>query len=241
MFPISLVAVILAGLALIVYARADRRGSTDTTPPVPGVDHWHAAYGIFVCDKFLTAIQNTNDPLGIHTHGDGVIHIHPASSGSSGRNAKLGKFFDAAGIKMTDSELKLPEKLGTYKEGSNKCNGKAATLKVQVYEQQTAEKPKTYESGFKDIRFIGDRELITIAFVADGTTIPKPASEPTLDNLSDVDGATTTTTPATGSTVAGATTTVAGATTTAAGATTTAASSSASTSTSAAATSTTSG
>ena len=55
-------------------ARSKRRGSTPTATPV------------LLNDKFRI--------LGIHSHGDGIIHYHPASTKSSGNRAKLGVFLD---------------------------------------------------------------------------------------------------------------------------------------------------
>ena len=50
-------------------------------------DHWHAAYGMYVCDHFLPPVTDAKeDVLGIHTHGEGVIHIHPFSAAASGDN-----------------------------------------------------------------------------------------------------------------------------------------------------------
>ena len=58
-------------------------------------DHWHAVFAIYACGDFL-AVQDPNDPLGIHTHSDGLIHIHPFEEEAAGENATLGVFFEAA-------------------------------------------------------------------------------------------------------------------------------------------------
>jgi hypothetical protein len=222
-FPVALATVVVLGLALVIWARADRRSSVSNVAPAVGLDHWHVAYGFYICDKFLDPLPTVEpDPLGIHTHGDGVIHIHPFSSSTSGRNAKLGKFFDHENVDMSNTKLKLPDKKGEWSNG-DKCGegdaAKSANLQVAVWENRTDTEPKIYKADFKNIRFDKDFMLMTIAFVPDGTTIPKPVSESVLDNLSDVEpSATTTTAPAT--TVAGSDTTVTGATTTAGSATT---------------------
>ena len=93
-FPVAIVLVAALGLALIFYARNENQASA-ATAPIANQDHWHTAYGVYICDKFITAFphgldQNAADPLGIHSHGDGVIHIHPFSSTTSGKNATLG-------------------------------------------------------------------------------------------------------------------------------------------------------
>ena len=58
-------------------ARATRSAPTPTNRPKRG-DHWHAAYGVYICDQFVTDVadKGQDDPLGIHTHDDGA-HPHP--------------------------------------------------------------------------------------------------------------------------------------------------------------------
>src|SRR3954464_11404283 len=79
-FPLAVFVVIVLGSSLVVYARTARNdvASADTAPSSVNKDHWHAAYGFYVCDHFLPALpESPKDPEGIHTHGDGVFHIHP--------------------------------------------------------------------------------------------------------------------------------------------------------------------
>ena len=93
-----LAALILVG-ALVACSGDD--GDDDDAMPEPDGptldDHWHAAFAIYACGDFLAA-ENPNDPLGIHTHGDGLIHIHPFEEEAAGENATLGVFLDAAGV-----------------------------------------------------------------------------------------------------------------------------------------------
>lgn len=224
LFPGAVLGVFVLGLALVVYARHDRRTSVDSTPPQSGIDHWHVAYGVYACDKFEPPVTDQNDPLGIHTHGDGVIHIHPTSAKSSGTNARLGRFFDASGIEMSNDKLTLPNNGGSWSNG-DKCGDKPGKLKVAVWKTRTTEKPEIITGSFRDIPFTNDMMLMTIGFVPDGVDLPKPESESVLDNLSDV--ASTTTTVAgtdTSTTVAGTdTSTTVGSSTTASSPSTTAA------------------
>ncbi|HEX9257991.1 MAG TPA: hypothetical protein VF855_00540 [Acidimicrobiales bacterium] len=240
-FPLALGLVLLLGLALVVYARQSRPGVDTATPPTLD-DHWHAAYGIWGCDKWLPDIQNTKDdvngtPIGIHTHGDGVIHIHPFTSSATGENATLEVFQKTSDLELSNTKLVQPEVDSTFENGDD-CKGKEGNLRVLVWDNanSTAD-PKVYVTDFDNIRFTSDRMAITIAFVNsdEDLTKLKPLSIPTLDNLSDVSNETepTTTVPGASTTAPdGSTTTVAGATTTTAGGSTT---------TAAATTSTTSG
>ena len=64
------------------------------TAPAVG-DHWHSAWGVYVCDKFVKLPEPTgNDPVGIHTHGDGLIHTHPFSEKAAGKIAIMARFFE---------------------------------------------------------------------------------------------------------------------------------------------------
>jgi hypothetical protein len=193
-FPIALGAVVIIGLLLVVYARASRPDTVAEPPTVE--DHWHAAYGIYVCGEWKPVIQNQNDaiegtPIGIHTHADGVIHIHPFNSLATGSNATLGVFFETTGVEMTDESLVLPEGGGTFENGDD-CAGSPGQVKVLVWDDADAaatSQPKVFITDFDNIRFTNDRMAMTIAFVNSDTDLDtlQPPSIPTLDNLSDLD------------------------------------------------------
>ncbi len=213
-FPIAIVLVAVLGLALIFYARNENQASA-ATPPIANQDHWHTAYGVYICDKFLDPFNNRNpddDPLGIHSHGDGVIHIHPFSSTTSGKNATLGKYLDWQGVKLSNDELVLPDNAGTYKSGDTACpDGKKGTLKVAVWQnvQTTTDSPKIFVTDFDNIHFDADGMGITIAFIPDDVDIAtlKPPTASKLAELGGVDSGAATTVP--GATTVPAATTVA--------------------------------
>jgi hypothetical protein len=150
-------------------------------------DHWHAAYGLFVCDHFLpdqTDIRE--DALGIHTHGEGLIHIHPFSIASSGTNARMALFAEQVGMTLRDDELGLHD--GTVYRNGDRCpNGQPMSLKVYEWKvDDPAAAPRVFSSDFGAIPFTGDRLAFTIAMVPDGVTPRKPPSIPRLDDLTDV-------------------------------------------------------
>src|SRR5262245_1295741 len=227
LFPGVIGAIVLLGSALVWYAADDRKDDT-SIPPVIG-DHWHAAFGIYVCGEWQPDIPEFEATTGLHTHGDGVIHIHPFSQSGAGENATLGTFLEDTDVKLSDSELtigknELPDGAKTWKEGDDKCDGKAGELVVAQWEDVSDEsaKPALLTSGLRDIRFRGDGEGYTIAFVPEGETdIPRPPSAANLAELGAADagappGGGTTTAPGGATTTApgGATTTTTGETTT---------------------------
>ena len=141
-------------------------------------DHWHAAYGIYICDNFVPDIQSDRDPTGIHTHNDGVIHIHPFTRAVSGSKATFEVFADAVGLSVSENQVKAGDK--TYKNG-DKCGDKEGRLKVLLNGNERPGDPK-------DIR-LQDRDKLVIAFAPRDAKIPEdPPSAPTLDNLNDVEG-----------------------------------------------------
>jgi hypothetical protein len=189
-FPLTIVTIIVAGLALVWYARDTREASAAPRPE----DHWHAAYGVYICDAFQAPMTDAlQDPVGIHTHQDGVIHIHPFVSASSGANARMRHFFDDTALEVTDERITLPDGT-TYEEGQDECDGKSANVRVLRWTNAAdaldeKDPSEVITENFDDIRFRRDREAFTIAFVpSDLATdeIPHPESIPTLDNLSDV-------------------------------------------------------
>jgi hypothetical protein len=209
LFPGVIGVIMVLGVALVAFAANDRKSETDVAPVLG--DHWHAAVGFYICDQFEPGIAEFESRVGIHTHGDGVIHIHPSSADGAGENATLGAFLEGAGVTLTDTELTIGDQ--TWKEGDQKCGDEDGELVVAQWKdvESTDSEPALIRRDFDSIRFREDGEGYTIAFVPEGTTdIPKPESAAQLQALGASDDPTATT-----STSAGATdTTAPGATTT---------------------------
>ena len=92
-------------------------------------DHWHAPYSIYIGDELQPRIQEVVTQQGVHTHGDGVIHLHPHQPVAEGGGAGLKHFFGDQGGKLTDSEMQIPGRKETYKNG-DEVNGKRAELRI---------------------------------------------------------------------------------------------------------------
>lgn len=199
--------VVLLGSLGIWFSRDERLDAVQATigPPRANLDHWHAAYGVVLCGTFQGPIQDQSDPRGIHSHADGLIHIHPFVTGVAGKNATLSKFTDAVGMTLTDSEIRMPGG-ESFKEGDTQCNGTPGEVMVKVNDEIVT----------KDVRDIPltENALITIAFAPKGAVLPDP---PTAGNLARLDPrteqlappASETTSPSTTAPAAGATTTTA--------------------------------
>ena len=205
-FPLIIAAIVILGSLLVVFARESRDATAEPRSQADGEDaqHWHAAYGLSFCGEFQrtsdsgTALVDVGqDTLGIHTHGDGVIHIHPFIDSAGGRNARMQIFFDQVDLQMSDSTLTFPDG-ETWAEGEDTCtvDGQEQPGQLVVARWQDAqdaadgEKPtEVLTEDFGTIRFRNDREYYTIAFVPEGELEEIPVRPDVifdLNNLSDV-------------------------------------------------------
>lgn len=172
---------------------ADDDGSVTSEPgEAPGVgDHWHAAYGIFICGQFTDPIPDESDPEGIHSHGDGVIHIHPFQASAAGANATIGKFMEAVQVQVTDDGLfgvnGSLEEGGSGGEGAVECPDGPAEFTLARWSLLDIDAgPTLIDTDIADVRFTEDLEVFTFGFVPDGTELPLPPSVANLGTISDV-------------------------------------------------------
>ena len=93
-------------------------------------DHWHATYQVWICGE-----RQPNFPAwqgGVHTHADGVIHIHPFTPSEEGTGARLVKWFEYGGGKLTQSEMRMPGRRESIKNGDKCDDGSEGVLQVSV-------------------------------------------------------------------------------------------------------------
>jgi hypothetical protein len=179
--------VVIVGVVLVVVSRS----STADVPPQPGNpttgeagDHWHAAFGVDVCGEWLsnpptfeTAADNPNVRVGVHTHGDGFIHIHPFTKSEGGDNATLGRFLTYGGWSASESELSLwtgPKSAPSATSFSNgdKCPagtkfaGKAGVVKWAVDCKARTGNPSDYK--------LADGDVIALGFLPNDRPLPAP-------------------------------------------------------------------
>jgi hypothetical protein len=208
LFPAAIIAVIVLGMVTVLYAR-ESRPDPGSFPPQVG-DHWHAAYGFYVCDTWLPKFQDDKeeqvvDPqtgqeqfvdedfslTGIHSHGDGVIHYHPYSTRSVGRRAKVGVFLDVYDVELTTTRLAIPEGEGgnvyDLDEGF-RCNGEDTEIKVVAWDNYTdTGNGQTYITDLSDVAIRNDGMVFAIAVVPTGTEVSMPSWAADLPALGAVD------------------------------------------------------
>ena len=188
----SLVLILVAGIGLTAFSRDQRLDKLNSPEskeePRPNDSHWHVALGVRVCDKWLDPITDQVDPKGIHSHSDGIIHVHPFVASAAGPRATFERYAEAVKGELAADRFAWPEGDGKKKvehETGEKCGEQEAEVKA-FYNGQP------HEGDPGNIR-LTDRGKLVLAFVPKGTTyeqIGDPPSTPGLDNLSDVDPAT---------------------------------------------------
>lgn len=194
LFPAALSIVVVLGLVLVIYAR-DTRSAEALEAPLANVDHWHSSYAFYVCDSLQADLPEFVAPQngGNHTHGDGLIHIHPFATSRSGENATLVNWIEDAGDvlgagALEDDRLEIPGG-ATYEEGEDTCEGLDGDPIVQVAFWESAQAgidggdPDIVTEGFDDLRFLEDGQAFTIAFAPEGADIPIPASTTNLSSV----------------------------------------------------------
>jgi hypothetical protein len=233
-WPLTIGAIVIVGVLIIILSRGD---TEDVVAPKLG-DHWHAAYGIYDCGEFLPNLTDQiPDESGLHTHADGLMHMHPFGTAYTGHNANIGNWGITTGLELTDTSYSTPS---IDRKNGESCGEELgeSVVQLKVWDSPNDEDGRIITSDFADYA-PQEFSMWVLAFVPEGTEIPRPSDEviASLRAPSDVTGAD----PQVTTTIGGVTTTVPGETTTTAagGETTTTAAGGETTTTSAPAESTT--
>ncbi|MBT6443952.1 MAG: hypothetical protein HOK58_03060 [Acidimicrobiaceae bacterium] len=200
-FPALIALICLLGIGVVVYARSTRDALAE---PVQNLDHWHAVYGVYNCNatgegdaKFLPGFLSTQDDTGIHSHGDGVMHIHPFFELSSGDNAQIRHWMSEMNIEITPERISVnnqfdpPVELAAGQEcldGTGKAEIKLLRWQFDFQATDGGE-PDVITEDFGLVQFQNDREVFMFAYVSEDTDVnelpPPPADRfETLNNVS---------------------------------------------------------
>ena len=184
-FPITIAVIVVLGVLLVGWARTQRDASAAPTIS----DHWHSAYGIYDCTtgEFQDPILDESDADGIHTHGDGLIHIHPFNSSATGDNATMGVFLDVIGASITEEAISFPDR--DELQAGVECDGEEAIIQVLRFDADNTDiAPEVITSDFDDIKFRKNREAFTIALAPPGADLALPPTVGvSLDTVSPTD------------------------------------------------------
>ncbi len=190
-YPVLIAAILVVGSVMVFFAR-DERAATAGEAPAVNRDHWHAAFGIDICGEFLEPLTDQGpDTMGIHTHRDGLIHIHPFVGAAAGPNAVFGRFSDQVGLEITDDSFTLPDGT-TYTDGDD-CETDDGTQpgRVALYAWPPAAtevtEPTIITENIKEHRFRSDGEAYVLAFVPEDAEVLLPPTLPALADPVDIE------------------------------------------------------
>lgn len=169
-WPTAIGAVVVLGVVLIVASFGG--GASGNEPPKIG-DHWHAAYGVYNCDAYLAPFADeAGDRTGIHTHQDGLMHMHPFASRVTGDGANLAAFGEDVGMDIDDDSLDGP---GIDVENGDECGGEPATVRLLVWDSPNDAEPEVITEDIAD-HDPDDGSIWALVFAPDDAEIPLPNS-----------------------------------------------------------------
>lgn len=180
LFIAALLLVVVAGIAATVFFALNRESNIGVSP-VASVDHWHSAYLIHDCGADLPVTGVFDNPSGLHTHGDGLLHLHPFNPSAAGNNATLGEYLAGNGSVLTDDSFTtgFTDVFPTTMSEAEGCDGESATLQLAVWDNafdETAE-PTIITEGLADYRFESAGQALTLALLPEGAEVPKPPQD----------------------------------------------------------------
>jgi hypothetical protein len=199
--------VVVAGVALIIYARSTAPAAVgpfvaNQNNPTQKDTHWHTALGVYNCDHWMgdstgTGIWNwptatpsgsparADNPqvyAGMHSHDDGIIHMEPLVSSEAGKNATVGLYFDYGGWKLSSDGFTF---LGQTVKNGDKCGSSPGTLSWATgkWDGTSAKQNLTVQSGNPAKYKLNNDGIVVIAFLPPGKTIAQIGNPPSLPNL----------------------------------------------------------
>jgi hypothetical protein len=194
MWLVATVAIIVVGALLIVFSRADRHDASAVSPKIG--EHFHAFLGVNICGEWLANAPEFHQRAGegrlnagIHSHGDGLIHIHPFSSDEAGDHATLGRFMDYGGWSVSSDEIKTWA--GSTHRNGQECNGATpgkGTIQWKVGRHNEPWPTKARTGNPADYH-PKNGDIVAIYFVPKGSPLDQPPSaNSSLDSIEDLGG-----------------------------------------------------
>jgi hypothetical protein len=207
--------IVVVGVLLVTLTVLSNKDKADAAPIIG--DHWHAFLGADTCGTWLPNAPSFEDRAneagvraGLHSHGDGLMHIHPFSTDEAGTKATVGRFVTYGGWDLSETSFKLWD--GKQYKNGDKCatgadKGKAGEVQWTV---GRFGKPwtGTPRSGNPADYHAKNGDIVAVYFLPKGSKLPEPPdAEEALANIEDLGGAPVSGTGTTVSTVAGESTT----------------------------------
>lgn len=99
--PVAVIIVAVFGILGLLFVTRSATGAPHIS------DHWHASYTYYKCGNKMPNAP-TWEGVGVHTHGDGIFHIHPFSRSEEGSGARMVKWFEYGGGELSQDTIRLP-------------------------------------------------------------------------------------------------------------------------------------
>ncbi len=128
--PVVAIILVVFGILGVLFLTRSATGA-----PRIGQDHWHATYTYTVCGEKQPAFP-TWEGVGVHTHGDGIIHIHPFSPAEEGAGARLVKWFEYGGGQLTSDTVRAPGRSEEHHNGDQCPDGSTGVVQVFANSQK---------------------------------------------------------------------------------------------------------
>ena len=166
---------------------ASTAAANGSSGPGAADGHWHVAFGVWLCDRYVgELIDRHGDQDGIHTHEDGLIHIHPSREETAGPNAVLARFLAEVDLELNDERLVLPD--GTARSNGDQCSSGPGRLAVYQWAPSPAG-DATAEVVTTDLDqvLLRDNHALALVFAPEDADIPPPPSVYALDTVGDIE------------------------------------------------------
>jgi hypothetical protein len=131
------------------------------------VDFWTAALGVKICGTWLSNAPAFGLDTGVHSHGDGLVYVHPFTPDEAGDKATLGLFLQRGGWLASSDELKVWDG-DDHRSGSTCANGQPAQVRWWVDGVEQHGDPSAFAPR--------NGQVIVLSFDADATP-PGPSPQ----------------------------------------------------------------
>jgi hypothetical protein len=193
--------VVVAGVLAVALSRSNSASGIGPTIN----DHWHAALGVDNCGTWVPNWQwppgnVTNSSAigagaparagsggqiyaGLHSHGDGLIHMEPSGTQDEGKNATVGQYFKYGGWKLSQTSINF---VNVDVKNGDKCNGKPGVLRWAVNGKEMHGNPAKYK--------LYDGDVVELVFTTADAKMPAKTAVPSYAALEEILGEGTNTT-----------------------------------------------
>ncbi len=150
-------------LTVAAVLRGEPRPDLDR-PSADLGDTWLAALGVHVCGAWLENAPATDPEAGVHSHGDGLVYVHPVHADGperdTGDDATLGRFLAEGGWRADEEGFSVWGG-GEVRTGDTCPDGRPGVFRWTVDGEDGSGDPSEHR--------VGHRQVIVLSFDPIGT------------------------------------------------------------------------